>query len=243
MNEMPLSIALCEDTKSDRDLLQNQLAESGFAVRCEAFSSGEELLSAFAPGKYDLIFLDIYMGGIKGVEAAAEIRKTDRTVMLAFTTTSTEHTLESYRLKAASYLEKPVKPEDVREVLELVQAKRDSAASITLLIEGESRKLPLSSILYFEQVNHAVFVHTHTETLRTSQTVKLKDIEPLLPGCFFRCHHSYIANLSYVRGVDKELKVFEMQNGDKVYIRYSTFGKSVKAYEEHLFRGARGGGL
>lgn len=243
MNETPLSIAICEDTESDRHLLQNQLAESGFAVAYEAFSSGEELLSAFAPGKYDLIFLDIYMGGMKGVDAAAEIRKADRTVTLVFTTTSTEHTLESYRLKAASYLEKPVKSEDVREVLELAQAKRDSDAYLTLLIEGVNRKLPLESILYFEQVNHAVYVHTHTEVLRTSQTVRLKAIEPLLSDCFFRCHHSYIANLRYVRGVDQELKVFEMQNGDKVYIRHPSLGKAVKAYEEYLFRRARGGGI
>ena len=243
MNEAPLHIALCEDTQSDRELLERQLAESGFAVEYESFSSGEELLLAFLPGKYDVIFLDIYMDGIKGVEAAAKIRKADRTVTLVFTTTSTEHTLESYRLKAASYLEKPVKSEDVREVLELAQAKRDSAAYLTLLIEGVNRKLPLESILYFEQVNHAVYVHTHTEVLRTSQTVKLKAIEPLLSDCFFRCHHSYIANLRYVCGVDQELKVFEMQNGDKVYIRHPSLGKSVKAYEEYLFRRARGGGI
>ena len=64
MNETPLSIAICEDTESDRNLLQNQLAESGFAVEYESFSSGEELLLAFLPGKYDVIFLDIYMDGI-----------------------------------------------------------------------------------------------------------------------------------------------------------------------------------
>lgn len=243
MNEAPLHIALCEDTQSDRELLERQLAESGFAVEYESFSSGEELLLAFLPGKYDVIFLDIYMDGIKGVEAAAKIRKTDRTVTLVFTTTSTEHTLESYRLKASSYLEKPVKSEDVREVLELVLAKRDSTAYVSLLIEGVNRKLPLESILYFEHKGHAVFIRTHAETLRTSQTVKLKDIEPLLPNCFFRCHHSYIANLRYVRSVDQELKVFEMQNGDKVHIRHSSFSKSVKAYEEYLFSRARGGGL
>ena len=86
-------------------------------------------------------------------------------------------------------------------------------------------------------------MNTLTETLRTSQTVKLGDIEPQLPESFFRCHHSYIANLRYVCGVDQELKVFEMQNGDKVYIRHPSLGKSVKAYEEYLFRRARGGGI
>ena len=241
--DTPLQIAICEDAPADAELLVSYIMGSGIACRCEAFASGEALLETFQPGKYNLIFLDIYMDGMKGVDAASEIRKADRAIMLSFTTTSTEHALEGYRLKASSYLEKPVKPEDVREVLELAQAKRDSAAYLTLLIEGVNRKLPLQSILYFEQVNHAVYVHTHTEVLRTSQTVKLKAIEPLLSDCFFRCHHSYIANLRYVCGVDQELKVFEMQNGDKVYIRHPSLGKSVKAYEEYLFRRARGGGI
>lgn len=132
--EYAAAIAICEDTPADAQLLLSYISDSGIAGRCESFSSGEALLEAFRPGKYDLIFLDIYMGGMKGVDAAAEIRKADRTVTLAFTTTSTEHTLESYRLKAAGYLEKPVKREDVREMLSLVLAKRSSAAYISLLV-------------------------------------------------------------------------------------------------------------
>ena len=240
--DTPLKIAICEDTPADAELLLSHLAEIGIAAESEAFSSGETLLAAFLPGKYDLIFLDIYMGGIRGVDAATEIRKSDRTVTLAFTTTSKEHALESYRLKAASYLEKPVKLEDVREVLELALTKRDSAAYITLLIEGVNRKLPIESILFFEQQNHAVLVHTQSGNLRTSQTVKLKDIEPLLPDCFFRCHHSFIVNLRAVRGVDKELKVFTMQDDSRVYIRHQTLKKAVQAYENCLFESVRGGG-
>lgn len=239
----PLQIAICEDTPADAELLVSHIMESNIASRHETFSSGEELLAAFMPGKYDLIFLDIYMGGMKGVDAAAEIRKTDRTVTLAFTTTSTEHTLEGYRLKAASYLEKPVKREDVREILSLVLAKRNTAAYITLLIEGANREIPVESILFFEQQNHAVMVHTHAETLRTSQTVKLAHIEPMLPEYFFRCHHSYLVNLHTVQEVDQELGVFIMQDGSRVHIRYQTLKKAVREYERCLFDKVRGGGV
>ena len=238
-----LQIAICEDIPADAELLVSHITESGIASQHETFSSGEALLAAFVPGKYDLIFLDIYMGGIKGVDAAAQIRGADRTVTLAFTTTSTEHTLESYRLKAASYLEKPVKQEDVREILSLVLAKRNTAAYITLLIEGVNRKIPVESILFFEQRNHAVMVHTHAEVLRTSQTVKLSHIEPMLPEYFLRCHHSYIVNLRMVREVDKELKVFAMQDGSRVHIRYQALKKAVQEYERCLFDTVRGGGV
>lgn len=240
--DTPLKIAICEDTPADTDLLLSHLREIGIVTEIEAFSSGEALLSAFLPGKYDLIFLDIYMVGIKGVDVAAQIRKSDRTVTLVFITTSKEHALESYRLKAASYLEKPVKLEDVREVLELVLVKRDSAAYITLLIEGENRKIPLEGILFFENQNHAVMIHTQSGVFRTSQTVKLNYIESMLPDSFFRCHHSFIVNLQAIGSVDKELKVFTMQDGSRVHIRYQSLNKAVQAYESCLFQSVRGGG-
>lgn len=240
--DTPLKIAVCEDTSADMDLLISYLTESNIAMKVVTFSSGEALLSDFLSGKYDLIFLDIYMGGKKGVDVAAEIRKTDRTVTLAFTTTSKDHALESYRLKAASYLEKPVKLEDVMDVMELVLIKRDSAAYITLLIEGENRKIPVESILFFEHQNHAVMVHTQSGVFRTSQTVKLNYIESMLPDYFFRCHHSFIVNLRAIRSVDKELKVFTMPEGSRVHIRHQSLSKAVQAYENYLFESVRGGG-
>lgn len=240
--ETPLKIVVYEDSPKDAELLIRCILESGIPAEYEAFSFGEELLASFFAGRYDLIFLDIYMGDIQqGVDIAAEIRETDTSVTLAFTTSSKEHALESYRLKAYAYLEKPVCPGDVREVLEQALNKRRKAPIVNLLIEGTHRDIPLDSILYFEQKNRAVIVNTLTETLRTSQTVKLKDIEALLPVEFFRCHHSYIANLRYVKGVDRELRLFLMQNGDKVYIRRQDMKKAEKAYEDYLFGRARGG--
>lgn len=239
----PLNIAVCEDMPKDLKALISRIEESGIPAVCETFSSGEALLAAFSPGKYDLIFLDIYMDGIRGIDAAAKIRETDSGVTLAFTTTSTDYTLESYRLKALCYLEKPVGPAEVKEAMELALRKRGEAPCITLLIEGQKRDIPLERILYFEQQNHAVMVNTLTETLRTSQTVKLKQIEALLPDTFLRCHHSYIANLNYVKSLDRELKTFVMQNGDPVYIRQQSLPQAARAYGEYLFRKTRGGGV
>lgn len=239
--DTPLQIAVCEDCTADAELLISHISGSGICNNCEVFSSGEALLAAFLPGRYDLIFLDIYMGGIQGLDVAANIRAADHAVTLAFTTTSAEHTLASYRLKATGYLEKPVKLEDTREILSLALAKRKTAAYITLLMEGENRAIPIESILFFEQQNHAVMVHTSTAVLRTSQTIKLTHIESLLPKSFFRCHHSYIVNLRAVREVDRELKVFIMRDGSRIHIRHQTMKKAAQAYESWLFHAVRRG--
>jgi DNA-binding LytR/AlgR family response regulator len=239
--ETPLKVAVCEDLDEDAGLLIACISQSGIPARSEVFSSGEALLENFSAGRYDLVFLDIYIDGIQqGIDVAGKIRSADSRATLAFTTSSKEHALESYRLKACAYLEKPLRPEDVREVLEQAVIKRKISPSVKLLMEGVYREIPLNVILYFEQRNHAVQVNTLTEALRTSQTVKLKDIEPMLPDTFLRCHHSYIANLCYVAGLDRKLRLFIMKNGDKVYIRRQDMKKAADAYEAYLFAAARG---
>lgn len=231
----PLAIALCENMKKDMDLLIQHIHTSNIPTAYDTFTSCEELLLSFKVGKYDLIFFDIYMDGMSGIEAASKIREIDTTIILAFTTTSIEHTLESYRLRAPIYIEKPIPLRDVQAALEMALERRKSFSYINLLINGIYRDISLESILYFEINNHAVNVNTTTEKLRTSQSLKLSDIETLLPNTFFRCHHSYIVHLKYVLDIDKELKIFIMQNGDKIHIKYPLLKRAVKIYEDYLF--------
>ncbi len=237
----PLKIALCEDKKEDMDLLYECIRQSKIITLCDAFSSCEKLLSAFAPGDYDLIFLDIYMDGMSGIDAASKIRQMDTSVMLVFTTTSLEHTLESYRLKAPIYIEKPVTFKEIQEALKLALEIHKTASYVSLLIDGIYQDIPMDSIIYFETNNHVVNLFLLSETIHASQTVKLSYIETLLPDTFFRCHHSYIVNLKYVRQIDREFKTFLMQNGDKVHIKHQLFKKAVRVYEDFLFskKGAR----
>lgn len=239
--ETPLQIAVCEDNASEAAWLVGLIEDSGMPSLCQVYACAEELLAAFSPGRFDLVFLDIYLTGMSGVEAAEKIRLEDETVLLAFTTSSSDHTLESYRLDALKYLEKPVTGAAVQKTLGLADMHRRSTAYITLPVEGEQRAIPLSGVLYFEQWDHAVRVNTTGGVLRTSQSVKLSHIEPRLPATFLRCHHSYIAHLRYVRGIDRELKVFVMQNGVMVHIRRQDFKKATESYEKYLFQRARSG--
>ena len=241
-----MRIAVCDDMASERTILlpmlREYLAAKGLDAELLPFDSGEALTAAFTPGVFSLVFLDIYMGTVQaGVDLASKIREIDTNVTLAFITSSKEHALESYRLKAFAYLEKPVRGADVREVLLQAVNKRKNAPAIKLLVAGERRDILLDQIIYFEQRDRAVYINTLTETLRASQTVKLSDIETMLPNAFLRCHHSYIAHLRYVKELDQEMRVFIMQNGDYVYIRRQDVRKAARMYEDYLFRRKRGG--
>ena len=124
----------------------------------------------------------------------------DETIPIAFTTTSTEHTLESYRLSVLKYLEKPVRQKDINDLLHLVKLQRDSAPRLTIRQNGETQKIPLSELFYLEQKAHHVFLYRRDGgTLQLYG--KLSDLLPQLEGQPFFCpHKSYCVNLAFVRG-------------------------------------------
>ena len=68
-----LHVAICEDQLEEQTRLLTLIEQSGELVRCDRFCCGEDLLSRFQRGKYDLIFMDIYMSGISGVETVTGI--------------------------------------------------------------------------------------------------------------------------------------------------------------------------
>ena len=106
-------IYICEDTKSDLMRLKRHLdkfsKEKLFSYDMISFSRGEELLAAFrqADLRPELVFLDIYMGGKNGIDTARQLRCMDYSGGIIFTTSSTEHAMDSYEVNALYYLQKP----------------------------------------------------------------------------------------------------------------------------------------
>lgn len=235
-----LKIAICEDTHSEEEKLLALLNKSNIPTNCTVFHSGEVLLENYAVGLFDLLLMDIYMGGMTGVEAVSKIREMDEEIPIAFITTSTEHTLESYRLSALKYIEKPFKEKDIEEILKLAQMKKTNVPSLLVQKNREEQKIPFSQILYLEQQTHQVTIY-----LKNGDTVqiyeKLSALLPQLEGqAFFSPHKSFSVHLSYVRFIDTELKCFVMQNGKNVPIRRESMGKAKKAFEAFLFHKTRG---
>lgn len=231
----PLQIAVCEDIIEEQKQLLSLIESSGISSKTTVFSRGEELLQEFRAGRFDLIFMDIYMDGISGVEAVAAIRKIDESVPVAFTTSSTDHTLESYRLEVLKYIEKPVKAKAVHNIVELARLKKENTPQLMLKINGKDISVPFERILYAEQKAHTLFLFlTCSEVLQANE--KLDNIESQFEGQnFFRCHKSYMVNLVYVQSLDKELMVFNIKGGKNVHIRRESMTRARKAFEAYIF--------
>ena len=236
----PLNLAICDDLPEEREKLLALLEQAPIPTVCTQFGSSEELLEAFCPGKFDLLLMDIYMGGMTGVEAVQKIRETDDAIPIAFITTSTEHTLESYRLSVLKYLEKPVKQKDINDLLQLVKLQKDSAPRLAIRQNGETRKLLLSEILYLEQKAHHV-VFSLKGGCNLQLYGKLSALLPQLEGQPFFCpHKSYCVNLAFVQGINGEYQCYEMADGKKVPISRTNRAKAKRAYEDFLFARTRG---
>lgn len=237
-----LQIALCEDDADEQQNLISLIRSGAVPAQVSVFGSGEAFLKAHQPGFQDLILMDIYMGGISGVEVVRRLRNMEPDVPVAFITTSKDHALDGYRLNVARYLEKPVSQQAVDEILRLALEKKENPSGITILLQGKSLALPARRLLYVEQKAHyLIFYLLGGKTIQTKG--KLDELVPQLEAFpFFRCHKSYLANLSFVMDIDRELMVFHMKEGKKVYIRRENFKKAKQAWELWLFRAAREGG-
>ena len=112
-----MRIAIVDDLDAERAQLKERLVRQLCARGTEAelleFDSGEAFLAAENEQRFSAAFLDIYMEGLSGMEAAKELRKTDADCLLVFTTTSTDHALEGFQVRALHYLVKPFTEADI----------------------------------------------------------------------------------------------------------------------------------
>ncbi len=160
-----MKLAIVDDLKTDSDRLagfvhtymeQHQLKLDAL----DQFESGESFLSGFTSGSYDLIFLDIYMTGITGMETAKKIRQTDHDCRLIFITTSPEFAVESYDVNAVFYLLKPIRQEQVFTALDRCALRaREDSRTIDVPTALGTMPLPLHKISYTEHVNRQILVH------------------------------------------------------------------------------------
>ena len=225
-----LRIAVCEDLDKDALHLISLIEESGVEAEVTRFKSGGTFLAEQPAGKFDLVFMDIYMGNILGTETAKALREIDDRCGIVFTTTSEDFRSDAFDVGASQYLVKPVDAEKILKVLNRRLPKRRINV-LTLNVKGTPVDVPFDDIVYVEVKNHNCIIHLMDDNIDTGTTMTIENIQRLLPATrFLRCHKSFIVNLSYVVSVDRD---FTMKNGDTVYIRRSDLPK-CKRWEREL---------
>lgn len=233
--------AIIDDRAEDRAILHRELdtilRERGYSVEgIDLFSGGEEFLALFRGGRYDLVFLDIYMEGINGIQTAREIRRTDKNVRLIFVTTSNDFAAESYSLRADYYLLKPFVHEDILKALSIINLE-DYERQRVIVLPDKSTCL-LHDIIYSEYYNHRIVLYLKSnrkKKIRTSQA----DIERILckNDGFVTCTKGIIVNLEYVQRFE-DGTIF-LADGLQVPVSRRRTAEIRKAHADYLFRQVR----
>ena len=215
-----MRIAVVDDIESDREKLTNMiikffLLKSYGEPFIDKFSCAEELLGIFRPALYDIIFLDIHMLKISGIEAARAIRKIDTGVKVFFVSASNNFASESYEVMASGYITKPYDDLIFEKCISRIDFKKIKDERKIILSNGQS--LALSSILYSTVSGHYVYIYVsdgNCVKIRSTQ----KDFSRSILGYpgFVSCNKGMIVNLTAVDKMESDR--FIVNNGAQIPI-------------------------
>lgn len=180
----------------------------GITAEVLLFESAEEFLFKNDNYPYDIVFLDIAMRRMNGIELARAIREKDKKLPVAFLTADKSFAVEGYEVRAVRYLLKPVTMEKLCGLLDelLAEQERDAqdAACITVEERGVNRKLAESSICYIEVLGHYTQLHLHDDSAVRIKESLAAVVEMLhQKELFVKCHRSFVVNLAYVEKISR----------------------------------------
>lgn len=201
-----LRIGICDDETNSRDALRIQLEKilkEDIEEIVYEFSSGDVALHWLKKhtGEIDLLFLDVEMNGLSGIETASEIRQFDQNILIVFVTGFPDFVFEGYRVQALDYLIKPVKPKLLLEVLNRVRSTMESSHSKQFSFQNSDGfyRLYLTDILYFYSERRKVIVVTNNKEI--AYYAKLDEVEQHLDSRFVRIHQRYLVNADAVEQI------------------------------------------
>lgn len=209
-----MKIAICDDEPADLKLIQSYCSQYDSELSTAAFSSGEALLDAYKSSFYDLVFLDIEMGQMNGLEVGARLINMPHKPVIVFTTQSLNYAVRGYGI-AMRYLPKPIAYDTFSAVMGLA-LEQILPKKVCLFSNGEQILVPVNKILYFEVLRHQVCVHlSGGETLSMRGTLT-EAISQVPHSAFVQPHKSYYINMEHVDRLTQQN--ITMTNGDLIPI-------------------------
>lgn len=206
-----MKIAIVEDLQADSQLLENLLKQyflfHNIKVEITTYTSGEDILGEW-PLELDIVFLDIQMGKLNGLDVAAKIRESNEHVVIIFVTNNPQYSLAGYSVDALDYLIKPATPELIDRLLPRALRRLGDTGRARLTIHNNEGffVVNLVDLNYIELENRRVVVHTKTGSISCMGT--MQSMEDQLPKTFFRCHSAFLVNLHAVESLkDQDVQI------------------------------------
>lgn len=225
---MVLKALIVDDEYPARMELRFRLAKHPDVEIIGEAATAREALRLIEALEYDVVFLDVQMPGMNGIEVARQLKTREVPPKVVFVTAHENYAVPAFELRAVDYLLKPIDDDRLAETIQRLRESRGGAAPAGgrppaeegtaerseekadkkgnylqwVLCERDDRQipLPLADIVYIFSEGYNVFVQTNQDRLLTRYTLQeLTDRLP--PSQFFRCHRSYLVNIFQIREI------------------------------------------
>jgi two-component system response regulator LytT len=188
---------LVDDESPARSELRYLLAEHEDVEVVGEAASAQEALTLAHDLRYDVLFLDVEMPGLTGVEAAPLVRERREPPAVVFVTAHAHYAVEAFAVEAFDYLLKPVDPERLARVVERLRER--TTENIPVVAGSGTELLDFDQVHYAQADGDYSWVHTYDRSYLC--TASLGELEERLGSRFARIHRSYLVNLGKVAGV------------------------------------------
>lgn len=228
-----LKIAICDDELEITQQIEGMVRKCLPDCEVICYGCGADLLAA--QETFDLIFLDIQMDGLNGIQTAKKIRSMDENVLIVFITGIKEYVFDAFDVTAFHYLLKPVQIEKLQEVLHKAERKitgEKHCKKRQLLIKTREKSLTIDTddILFLENALRKIVIHTKTESILVYGT--MSEFEQKVGSGFYRSHRGYLVNMAHIAEYDTE-NIY-MDNGEIAYLTRKNYPDFVKQYMRFL---------
>jgi len=236
-----MRIVICDDDLSDLNQAETLLkvyaeCHPERVMEVTVFQHPDDFLSAFElDPRIHLVLMDMVMPFLSGIQTAKAIRQRNPEVEILCTSASSDYAVESYSVKAANYLLKPLKQELLFPILDDLWLRLNQADQPCLILKDRESitTIALFRIAYIEVHGHRLLIHLRNRSV-LSASGTLKELLPVFSQDphFIHCHKSVLVNLNAVNSIQQS--DFVMADLKRVPIARSVF-KLVKArYLDHL---------
>lgn len=218
-----MNIVICDDNKIFREMLRDITIEYMKEKKCEynldIFASGEELISAINRGyiNYNLVFLDILMGKLNGIEVANILKNINENIEIIFVTTTKDFVFNGYDIGVLNYILKPFDQEKIKTEIDRYMEKNNKNYDDKFYVTKKNgiEILSIKNIFYFDIYNRIITVHTKNRNVQFYD--KFENIEKKIEEhSFIKCHRSYLVNCRYIDKIENS--DIYLMNGEKIPI-------------------------
>lgn len=234
-----MRIAIVDDERQDCATLSEMLAERlSQTAFIDVYDSGNHFLDSEV--HYDLVFLDIVMDGLDGIETARRLREWDMGCLIVFLTSSSEYAWDAFPVHPFDYLLKPIDKARLARVLdEAERAVQRRERTLSLKVGRQVEWVNVSAVSYVNARDHYVYVGL-TDGREIKCYMPFGEIQTMLgeEARFLACNRGVLINMDEVRSFDGEC--FVMNGAQRFPIRLSEKMPIRERFYQYIFRKTRG---